>query len=223
MKMPDKEVIIVDQLMNNLPPDHIRTGARVESILPQGAVLKSGETVEGCAVVLATEGPETARLAGAPIREDSRGELCLYFAAKEPPIDEPYLILNGDGTGWVNSLTVPSIVAPPYAPAGQHLISVVGIGHLAADDATAETIVRKELSAWFGSALNEWRHLKTYRIVHALPAQPPPMPNPTVAASPIKSGIFVCGEYGNVPGIQWAMLSGRHAAEAVLRKIGKNG
>jgi hypothetical protein len=42
------------------------------------------------------------------------------------------------------------------------------------------------------------------------------MPNPTVAVPPIQPGLFVCGEYGSVPGIQWAMLSGRQAAEAVL-------
>lgn len=211
---------IVDQLKENLPADRIRTDSRVESIHPQGVVLKSDETIDGCAVVLATEGPETARLVGAPIQIGSRGELCLYFAAQKPPLDEPYLILNGDGNGWVNSITVPNIVAPAYAPAGQYLISVVVIGHLDADDETVETMVRNELTEWFGPAVDDWRHLKTYRIVHALPAQPPPMPNPTVATTPIKPGIFVCGEYGSVPGIQWAMLSGRHAAEAVLRQFG---
>jgi len=214
---------IVDQLMENLPPDRIRTETRVESIHPEGAVLVSGETIDGCAVVLATEGPETARLAGTPVQGGSHGELCLYFAAEEPPIDEPYLILNGDGTGWVNSLTVPSVVAPTYAPAGLHLISVVVIGHLDAGDSSVETIVRRELTGWFGPVVDDWRHLKTYRIEHALPAQPPPMPDPTLAATSFKPGIFVCGEYGSVPGIQWAMLSGRHAAEAVLKQFGKNG
>ena len=212
---------IVDQLKENLPADRIRTASRVESIHPQGVVLKSGETIDGCAVVLATEGPETARLVGTPVLQGSRGELCLYFAAKVPPIDEPYLILNGDGTGWVNSLTVPSVVAPKYAPVGQHLISVVVLGHLDADDAAAETIVRKELTAWFGPAVDDWRHLKTYRIAHALPEQPPPVPDPTGKATPIKPGIFVCGEHGSVPGIQWAMLSGRHAAEALVKEFGK--
>jgi phytoene dehydrogenase-like protein len=156
------------------------------------------------------------------IQGGSRGELCLYFAAKKPPIDKPYLILNGDGTGWINSLTVPSIVAPTYAPAGQHLISVVVIGHLDADESTAEAMVRKELTEWFGSTVDGWRHLKSYHITHALPEQPPPMPDPTVPGNPMKPGIFVCGEFGSVPGIQWAMLSGRHAAEAVIQKLRKN-
>jgi len=131
----------------------------------------------------------------------------------------PYLVLNGDGTVRVNSLTVPSIVAPTYAPAGQHLVSVVVIGPMDADDESVERSVRKKLTGWFGPAVGDWRHLKTYRLRHALPEQPPPMPDPSVAASPIRPGLFVCGEYGSVPGIQWSMLSGRQAAEAVLKEL----
>ena len=80
-------------------------------------------------------------------------------------------------------------------------------------------MVRKELTEWFGPVVEKWRHLKTYRIEHALPAQPPPMPDPTVPAKPVKPGIYVCGEYQSVPGIQWALLSGRHAAETVIKEL----
>ena len=121
--------------------------------------------------------------------------------------------------GWVNSLTVPSIVAPTYAPAGQHLISVVVIGHQSADSDTAEAMVRRELTEWFGAEVSDWRHLKTYRILHALPEQSPPMPNPTVRSAAEQPGIYVCGEYGSVPGIQWALLSGRQTAEQVLKDL----
>ena len=210
---------IAAQLMEGVPPERIRTGVRVDAIHQKGAVLESGETIDGCAVVLATEGPETARLLGGPQAGASRGEICLYFAAKDPPIAEPYLILNGDGIGWVNSLTVPSIVAPTYAPAGQHLISVVVIGHLDADNTSVETAVRRDLTAWFGPAVDKWRHLKTYRIEHALPEQPPPMPDPTVQSTTEKPGIYISGEYGSVPGIQWALLSGRQAAEQVMETL----
>ena len=73
---------------------------------------------------------------------------------------------------------------------------------------------KKEL---FGRVVSEWRHLKTHRIVHALPEQHPPMPDPTMRFTTEKPGIYVCGEYGSVPGIQWAMLSGRQIAEQVLK------
>ena len=212
---------IPHQLAETLPQGSIRTGCRVESINQGKVVLTSGETINGQAVVLATEGPETARLAGLPIPGRSRGEICLYYATRKPPVDKPYLVLNGDGSGWVNSLTVPSVVAPTYAPADQHLVSVVVIGHMDADDTSVERTVCRELTEWFGEAVADWRHLRTDRILHALPEQPPPMPDPTVAAPPIRPGLFVCGEYGSVPGIQWAMLSGRQAAEAVIEELGK--
>lgn len=210
---------IPEQLSENLADGSIRTDVKVGSLYPGKVELTSSEIIKGRAVVLATEGPETARLLGSKQTMDSRGELCLYYAAKAAPMEQPYLILNGDRTGWINSLTVPSQVTPSYAPPGQALISVVVIGHLTSDDDTVEAAVRGQLTAWFGAQVKDWRHLKTYRIAHALPAQPPPMPDPTVSVTPVKPGIYVCGEYGSVPGIQWAMLSGRHAAEAVIKEL----
>jgi phytoene dehydrogenase-like protein len=212
---------IPQQLAETLPPGSLRTGCRVESIQQGKVVLTSGETIKGQVVVLAADGPETARLAGLPLKGRSRGEICLYYAAPKPPVAKPYLVLNGDGSGWINSLTVPSLVAPTYAPAGRHLVSVVVIGHMDADESSVERAARRELTEWFGPAVGDWHHLKTDRILHALPEQPPPMPDPTVAAPPIRPGLFVCGEYGSVPGIQWAMLSGRQAAEAVLKELGR--
>jgi hypothetical protein len=69
--------------------------------------------------------------------------------------------------------------------------------------------------------VDDWRHLKVYRIRHALARQAPPMPDPTVPSSQIKPGIYVCGEYQNAPSIQWAMASGRQAAEALIAELKK--
>jgi len=96
------------------------------------------------------------------------------------------------------------------------------IGHLDADNISAETAVRRGLTAWFGPVVSDWRHMKTYRIVHALPEQSPPMPDPTLGIAAEEPGIYVCGEYGSVPGIQWALLSGRQAAEEVLKMMNSN-
>jgi phytoene dehydrogenase-like protein len=210
---------IAAQLAENIPDKRIRTGTRVESVGQQRVVLQSGEIVTCRGVVVATEGPETARLLGKPSDIASRGETCLYFAAEKAPIDGPYLILNGEADSAINSVTVPSLVAETYAPAGQALISVVLIGNGIFNHGQTTSMVREELSGWFGPAVGNWRHLKTYRIEHALPAQPPPMPDPTNPASTVQQGICVCGEYGSVPGIQWALLSGRHAAQTILADI----
>lgn len=82
-----------------------------------------------------------------------------------------------------------------------------------------EATVRHELTEWFGRVVSEWQHLKTYRILHALPEQNPPMPDPTRPSAAIRPGIYVCGEYGSVPGIQWAMLSGSQTAAEVLKMM----
>jgi phytoene dehydrogenase-like protein len=57
---------IVSQLAEDLPEGAIRTGARVESINQNGAVLTSGQEYKSRAVVLATDGPQTQHLLGTP-------------------------------------------------------------------------------------------------------------------------------------------------------------
>jgi len=65
----------------------------------------------------------------------------------------------------------------------------------------------------------EWELLRTYFIRHALPDQPAPAPDPTTVVGELQPGIFVCGEYGSLPSVQWAWLSGRLAAEAILAAL----
>jgi hypothetical protein len=52
------------------------------------------------------------------------------YAAEQSPVDEPIILLNGEGPGAgpVNNLAVMSAVSPGYASPGVHLVvaSVVG-------------------------------------------------------------------------------------------------
>ena len=132
---------------------------------------------------------------------------------------EPVSVLNGEGVGPVTSLCVLSQVAPSYAPLGESLISVTVIGYPEQDDEELESRVRVQMKDWFGSLIDRWRHLKAYRIQHALPLQAPPVANPTTQPVRIRSGVYVCGEYRNAPSIQWAMVSGRRAAEAIIEDL----
>ena len=168
------------------------------------------------AVVLATEGPEVERLLGRSDSNDSVSETCLYFSTKHLPIKDPFLVINGDGKGPINNVAFPSMVSPAYAPEGRHLVSVVVLGLPPGDAAGIELPVRAQLAAWFGPAVRQWRYLKTYRIRHALPNQLPPTIDPTVTKAAVEPGVYVCGEYMSLPGIQWAMLSGRRSAETVI-------
>lgn len=207
---------IADQIAETLPAEQVKTGMRVDAITKGNLVLGNGKKIKARAIVIATEGPETARLLGKSNTVASQGEWCLYFSATSPPVTEPFLVLNGNSGGWVSSLSVPSVVAPSYAPPGRSLISVVVLGHQSASDTTVTEKVHQEMTAWFGPQVKGWQHLKTLRIQHALPEQPPPSPNPTENNTAQKRGVYACGEYNGVPGIQWALLSGRHAAERVI-------
>jgi len=207
---------IPEQILSRLPEGSVRTEARVKSIQEEEVKLHSGESIKARSMVVATEGPEAARILGDQERPGSRSVTCVYFAADEPPFSGPLLVLNGEGKGFINSLCFPSTVASSYAPKGKSLVSVTLIGIPDQSDQQLEAVVRAQLTEWFGTSAKDWRHLRTYRIPHALPMQVPPVSNPVSRAAQIRPGLFVCGEYQNVASIQWAMVSGRNAADMVI-------
>ena len=202
------------QIADQLPEGSVRTGAAVEALDGTMVRLASGEVLQAGAVVVASEAPGAAKLLGDSPPAGGQSVTCLYFAAERPPIDDPILVLNGDGEGPVNNLCVPSQVAETYAPENQSLISVTVLG---TPDGDIEAAVREQLRDWFGTAVDEWRHLRTYRIPYALPGQAPPALSPVAKPVKRRDGLFACGDYLDTASIQGAMLSGRRAAECAMR------
>jgi protoporphyrinogen oxidase len=132
-------------------------------------------------------------------------------------------LLNGDGSGPINNIAIPSQVSPAYAPVGKSLVSVVVLGNPHEDDSVVIDRVKDQLVDWFGPEAVRWKPIATYRIKHALPDQSPPTPDPNRTRPHIRPGLFVCGEYGSLPGIQWALVSGRQAADAVSKFLAASG
>jgi phytoene dehydrogenase-like protein len=207
---------IPQQVEAHLPPGTVRLGRRVATVGDDGRVqLESGETIEAGTVVIATEGPEAARLCGRLPAPRSRGVTCVYYAADRAPIEGPTLILDGDDEGPVNNLCFLSEVAPSYAPRGATLVSATvldrrGAGH------SIEEGVRDQMASWFGSEAARWRHLRTYHVTHAQPTQDPAELEPVERPVRLDRRLFVCGDHRDTASIHGAMLSGRRAAEAVL-------
>lgn len=73
----------------------MRLGAHVQSVNKDGVVLDAGESLQARAVVIATEGPEAARLLQVFSPPPSRRVTCLYFVADTPPLTDALLILRG--------------------------------------------------------------------------------------------------------------------------------
>ena len=69
-------------------------------------------------------------------------------------------------------------------------------------------LVRQQLTRWFGTVAQEWEHIDTLIIHHALPGQQPPTSNPYQVPQPHAEGIRICGEHQSLPGLLWALMSG---------------
>ncbi|MFP2902173.1 NAD(P)/FAD-dependent oxidoreductase, partial [Corallococcus sp. 4LFB] len=119
---------IPEQLAARLPSAALRMGVRVEEVWGHRVRLPGAEMLHADAVVVATD-PSTAAslLVGMPAPRMNR-VTCLYFAAPEPPVEGPWLTLNGEGRGPVNNVAVMSEVSAAYAPPGQALVSVSVVG-----------------------------------------------------------------------------------------------
>lgn len=204
------------QIANDLPADCIRLNAPVTAVDGQQVTLDTGETLTADALVIATEAPAANALIGDIAPTAFRSTTCLYYAASEPPVEDPILMLNGDGEGPINNVAVLSQVAPSYAPEGQALLSVTVVGDPDLDDERLETRVRRQLGEWYGAEAGTWTHLRTYRVRYALPEQAPPFLTPPERSVRRRHGLYVCGDHRQTASLHGAMITGRHAAEALL-------
>jgi phytoene dehydrogenase-like protein len=209
---------IPEQLSGRLTPGSVRLGARVESLDAAGLKLEGGEKLATNAVVIASAGPEAARLCADVQAPRSRSSACLYFAAPQPPLHGAWLVLNGNNQWPIQHLAVLSEVSRSYAPPGQSLVCVTVPGKPLQDDAGLEIAVREQLWRWFGRATREWQHLRTYRIAHALPDLTPLRVSEQPAR--LRRGLYVCGDHRATASINGAMVSGRKAAEALIEDFG---
>ena len=71
--------------------------------------------------------------------------------------------------------------------------------------------------AWFGPEADDWTHLRTYRIRHALPADADDVA--PAGAIVEQAEVLVCGDHCANGSINGAMASGRRAAESLLGSV----
>lgn len=198
------------QLATRLPEGSLRLRSAAAGVEPSVVTLVGGRRVRAPVVVVATDGPTAARLLGLPVPR-SRAAACVYFAADRAPFEGPWILLDGDGRGPAANVAVMTNVAPSYGPPGAALVAAAVVGGPAA--ATIADDVREQLRAWFGSQVDAWRHLRTYRIAHGQPEQRPPFsPKQSVVVAP---GLYVCGDHRDTASIQGALYSGRRTAQVI--------
>jgi hypothetical protein len=208
------------QLASGLPSGCVETGRRVIAISPGGVTVENKGRYSARAVVVATDGLEALRLVGGVDRRRYHSATCIYFAAPTAPIDRNFLVVNAERGGTVNTLAVPSLAAPGYGTADRELVAVTVLGCLEPDGHAVTAGVRREVRSWFGPRVDEWECLRAYHIPMALPSTAPPLSSPFRRQMRIEKGLYVCGEASGLPSIQWALSTGRRAAESVLMDLG---
>ena len=204
---------ITAQLAASLRRTDIHLDTTVARVAPHEVTTADGRTIACDAVVVATEGPVASHLLGIePVASRAAG--CVYFSAPVVPVEGAYVILDGTGRGPVLNVAVMSQVSPLYAPEGRHLVAAALPG---VADGDLETVARGQLRSWWGAQVDQWTHLRTYRIPHGQPGQDAPFAHKKKVA--LGNGLFVCGDHRDTGSIQGAMFSGRRCAELVADHV----
>lgn len=207
---------ISNQLAEKVGYTKIQLNCRVAEIDGTSLILEDGAVIQTDAVVVATEGPESARLLKKAMVTEMRSVRCLYFAADKAPLNTPILVLNGEGSELINNLCIPSNVNESYAPQGKHLISVSVVGRDDLPDDGLRKAVVSQLESWFGKDVRNWTHLRTYNIKLGLPDYSIPALCEVEKPARIEKGTYVCGDHRDTASIQGALSSGRRAAQALI-------
>ena len=215
--IPAKGMIMIPlQLRLALPRHALIFDTPVVQVHPDQVRLADGRVVGARAVVVAVDGPSASSLLGLPAMK-TRSTTTLHFATNKPPLSRAIIALDGEGTGPVNHLAVPSLASPEYAPKACHLIACNCIEPAAQvpDEALLGQVLA-QMTRWFGKEVQTWHLLRIHRVRHALPSQPPGWLEPADRPALLPSQVFVAGDYLATASIDGALRSGRMAAEAVM-------
>ena len=190
-------------------PGLVHCNTTVASLDGRTVVTSDGRRVEARAVIIAADLPSARQLVSMRERASRRAG-AVYFSADKAPTTSKAVILDGSGKGPVLNAAIMSNVTRSYAPSGKHLV-VAALPDVI--DGDLESVARDQLRSWWGSQVDAWHHLRTYRIAHAGVEQRPPFsPKRNIA---LGNGVFVCGDHRDTGSLQGALYSGRRCGELV--------
>jgi phytoene dehydrogenase-like protein len=193
---------IADQMASSLPADKLKLNQEIVAISPTSVTLKSGEIIEGNAVILAVDLPVAAKLLGVKSPE-TLGSRTFYFSAKSS-VNQPGL-LRLVGEEHLLHFTCLTDVNPDLAPKGKALYSATSLKN------SSETEIKAALERQLpGKKLT---FLQSFDLPHSLQ-----LVDDYEAIKKAAEGIVLAGDYLEFPSLQGALESGRKAADEILAK-----
>lgn len=208
---------IPEQLATGLD---VRFGQRVTSVTSTAVDVADGDVHRAEAVIVATDPSTAATLIPEIAAPQAHSVTTWYYrptcAPGELADGQAVLVLDGSRRGPLVNTVVLSHAAPDYAPAGSALVSASALGVW--DTAEKEKAVREHLAWLYGVPTTDWELIASYPIPYALPA----MPVPFELRRPVRTagGVYVAGDHRDTSSIQGALVSGRRAAQALLKDQG---
>ncbi|MFB0909417.1 MAG: NAD(P)/FAD-dependent oxidoreductase [Flavobacterium sp.] len=208
---------IPKQLAIQLPADTFLYNTKVVDIRGNSIFTSTGAEIKSDIIILATEANELVSKLKSNVETEYRSVTNVYFQTTIAPSNKAVVILNAsEKEKVVNNLTVMTNVSTAYAPAGKVLISVSCNGILDFEDQELAEKIKKELEPWFGKQVEEWSHLKTYKVKYALPNLTVLKDDLTITDMKISNNLYCCGDHLLNGSINAAMKSGRLLADLII-------
>jgi phytoene dehydrogenase-like protein len=192
---------IPDQMASSLPTDKLKLNQEIVAISPTSVTLKSGEIIEGDAVILAVDLPVAAKIFGLQTPQ-TLASRTFYFSAKKAATEPALLRLVGE---HLLHYTCLSDVTPGLAPAGKALYSATSL------QSSTEKDVKEALEKQLPGQKLTFIH--SFDIPHSLQKV-----DGYEAVKNAANGIVLAGDYLEFPSLQGALYSGRKAAEEILAR-----
>ena len=202
-------------LADTIGDERIHLNSKVEVISEQ-KLLISGQEKEFAAVIHAYN----------PNRHESKRHVwTLHFNAPQSPLKSKHIVLNGDiklRNQLIAHVAVPSDIQPSYAPSGRSLVTVTIVGETAQEHGLTsaeeiQDVAVKELRSWFGLEVDEWQHLATQHIEHALPEVGAEV---ALTGQPSNANQrFECGDHTVHGSVEGALLSAEQVSKKVLQSF----
>ncbi|MEY4986682.1 MAG: Protoporphyrinogen oxidase [Bacteroidota bacterium] len=193
---------IPNQMLASLPSESVRLGCEVIEIDAKQVYLKSGEVVDFERLILASDPYAAAKMLEVDVPDSVHlGAKTFYFSAPKRPFSDRLLRLI-PGESKLLHYCFLSHVAPSYAPKGKDLIQVTSLDlNLEANE------VLGLLAAY--EDVKDLKFLKSFAIPRSL-AKVGAFDSLKLAAE--ARGFILAGDYGEMPSLHGALLSGEKAA-----------
>lgn len=208
---------VPQRLADALPPGTVRLGTPATGVAVNTVTTRDGEEVPCRAVVVAAGARAAGDLLPGLRIPAFHPVTVVHHAAPTAPLREPVLVLDGDGAGPVSHTMPTSEVDPVRAPTGRALVTSVLLGSPPPED-TLDKAVRTHLAELYETSTDRWELLAAHHDPESVPA----MTAPHDLRRPVRvlAGLYVCGGHRDTSTVQGSLLSGRRAAQRLLRDYG---